>query len=378
VTVIEPLRRGVLGSLIVAHIGLGIVTLTLGGEPWTLLAWIGFTVVGALILMARTGVWIGRLMLAQGLGWAVAGTMSLPGAALAVPLVVEIVIVWLGFALWLLVPLIALVFPSGRLESRLGVAIVAVIAGVWMSLLIAVVVSPAPLLFSDRVNPFGIAGLADVTAFVIGDGTFVIVPIIVAATLIDVVMRWRRASGARALQFRWLAYGTALTVTVIVVMVIATTTASDWLWIVGLVLMVGINAIPVSIGVAVTRHGLYEIGRIVSRTVAYSLVTVLVVSVYVGVVSSVTWLLPALPTVGVAVATLAAAALALPALRAVQRLVDRRFDRERYDARALVEGYGQRLRSGADPETNSRDLLDVVDRALRPTSIALWSPQEQQ
>jgi len=376
VTTSEVLRRGVLGFFIVAHLSLGVIILALGGEPWTLLAWSGFTIVGALILMARTGVWIGRLMLIQGLGWAVAGTMSLPGAALAVPAVVELAILWLGFALWLLVPLIALVFPSGRLESRLGIAIVLVISAVWLTLLAAVIISPDPLLFSGRENPFGIAELADVAALVLGNGTFSIVPIIVAATLVDVMLRWRRAEGARALQFRWLAYGTAVTVGVIVVMVIATTTVGEWLWAVGLVLMLGINAIPVSIGVAVTRHGLYEIGRIVSRTVTYSIVTVVVVGVYVGVVSSVTVLLPDLPTVGVAIATLVAAALALPALRAVQRLVDRRFDRERYDAQALVEHYGERLRTGADPESNTLDLLDVVDRALRPTSIALWTPRE--
>jgi hypothetical protein len=136
---------------------------------------------------------------------------------------------------------------------------------------------------------------------------------------------------------------------------------------------VALNLIPISIGIAITRHGLYEIDRIVSRTVAYAAVTLLVVGVYAAVVTSATVLAPGLPSAGVAVATLAAAALFLPALRAIQRVVDRRFDRERYDAQNVVETFGEHLRTEIDPATTTTSLIAAVDRTLQPTAVGVWA-----
>jgi hypothetical protein len=130
--------------------------------------------------------------------------------------------------------------------------------------------------------------------------------------------------------------------------------------------------IPIAIAVAVLRYRLYEIDRIISRTAAYALVTLLVLGVYAVVVTSITWLLPGAPAVAVAVATLAAAALALPALRWIRRRVDHRFDRARYDAQRVVESFGERLRNGADPDSAATDLVSAAEQTLQPAAVGLW------
>jgi hypothetical protein len=131
--------------------------------------------------------------------------------------------------------------------------------------------------------------------------------------------------------------------------------------------------IPISIAVAVLRYRLFEIDRIISRTAAYALVTVVIIGVYALIVTSVAWLLPDAPTLGVALATLAAAAVFLPVLRVLRRLLDRRFNRAQYDAERVVESFGQRLRTGADPHTAPADLIGAVQRTLEPDVLGIWT-----
>lgn len=109
---------------------------------------------------------------------------------------------------------------------------------------------------------------------------------------------------------------------------------------------------------------------------AYAIVTLLTVCVYALVVVSITWLLPGLPSVGVALATLIAAALFLPVLRAVQRVVDRRFDRERYNAEKVVDAFGERLRSHLDPHSRGGDLTTAVEQTLQPASVGIWTVEK--
>jgi len=133
--------------------------------------------------------------------------------------------------------------------------------------------------------------------------------------------------------------------------------------------------IPISIAVAVLRYRLYEIDRIISRTASYAVVTIVVIGVYALIVTSVALFLPDAPTLGVALATLTAAAVFLPVLRTVRRLLDRRFNRAQYDAERVVETFGQRLRTGADPHTAPADLLGAVESTLEPDVLGLWTRQ---
>jgi hypothetical protein len=141
--------------------------------------------------------------------------------------------------------------------------------------------------------------------------------------------------------------------------------------------LVSYSLIPIAIAVAVLRYGLYGIDRIISRTVSYAIVTIVIVGVYVGFVLGIGALLPQANSVGVAIAALAAAAVFLPLLRVVQRRLDRRFDRQRYDAEQVVEAFGARLRNAVDPEATVPDLVSAVERALQPTSLGVWVPRSK-
>ena len=137
--------------------------------------------------------------------------------------------------------------------------------------------------------------------------------------------------------------------------------------------IVGIAALPVSIGVGILKYRLYEIDRIISRTLAYALVTGLLVGVYAGLVLLATQVFELHSTVSVAVATLAAAALFTPVRRRVQRIVDRRFNRARYDADRTVAAFASRLQDAVDLDMIRGDLATVVQQALEPASLSMWT-----
>ena len=134
----------------------------------------------------------------------------------------------------------------------------------------------------------------------------------------------------------------------------------------------GVAALPVCIGVAILKYRLYEIDRIVSRTLAYAIVTGLLVGVYAGLVLLATEVLRFHSTVAVAASTLAAAALFSPVRRWVQRAVDRRFNRARYNAERMVTEFAGRLQDAVDPDAVRADLAGVVVTALEPASISVW------
>ena len=130
--------------------------------------------------------------------------------------------------------------------------------------------------------------------------------------------------------------------------------------------------IPVAIGIAVLRYRLYDIDRIISRTVAYAIVTGLLVGVYAGLVLLATQVLRVHTPVAVAVATLAAAALFSPVRRWVQRRVDRQFNRARYDADQIAAAFAARLQDTVDLSSVRDDLTGIVSRALEPAHVSVW------
>jgi hypothetical protein len=186
--------------------------------------------------------------------------------------------------------------------------------------------------------------------------------------------RYRRARSVERVQLRWLFWAGCIPV---VCLIVAWSLPGKFGSIVGSVVLVSYSLIPIAIAVAVLRYGLYGIDRIISRTVSYAIVTIVIVGVYVGFVLGIGALLPQANSVGVAIATLAAAAVFLPLLRVVQRRLDRRFDRQRYDAEQVVEAFGARLRNAVDPEATVPDLVSAVERALQPTSLGVWVPRSK-
>lgn len=193
-------------------------------------------------------------------------------------------------------------------------------------------------------------------------------------SIASLFVRYRRANGLQRTQLRWVLWVLGLVVSVLILSWAVPEDVRLLQEFVQQSAYLSYVLVPLAILVAVLRYRLYEIDRIISRTVSYALVSLVVVGVYLLVVTSVHWLLPELPAIGVAIATLAAAGLFLPVLRWVRRIVDRRFDRERYNAEKVVDAFGDRLRNGADPHTTPQDLTRAVEQTLQPSKVGLWIP----
>ena len=179
------------------------------------------------------------------------------------------------------------------------------------------------------------------------------------------VASWRRSSGERRQQLKWLMSGGV----VFGAAVVPALASSSVLWELA---AFAFAALPVSIGVAILKYRLYDIDRIISRTLAYALVTGLLVGVYAGLVLLATQGLRFSSPVAVAASTLAAAALFSPVRRRVQRTVDRRFNRARYDADAAVEAFASRLAGAVALPQVRADLIAVAAAALEPAHLAVW------
>ena len=190
------------------------------------------------------------------------------------------------------------------------------------------------------------------------------------ASLAAQALSYRRSSGERRQQLKWLLAGTAAILVGTPLFVVLTILGSpSW---VGILVLAGLIALPVSIGVAVLKYRLFDIDRIISRTLAYAIVTGLLVGVYAGLVLLATEVFKFHNTVAVAAATLAAAALFNPIRRQVQLRVDRRFNRARYDADQMVAGFAARLKDTVDLDSVRDDLASVVYQALEPAHVSVW------
>jgi hypothetical protein len=189
------------------------------------------------------------------------------------------------------------------------------------------------------------------------------------------VVSWRRSSGERRQQLNWLMAGGTAALVSFIAAVFASATHGGW-QVVGDVLVIVLAALPTAIGVGILKYRLYEIDRIISRTLAYTIVTGLLVGVYTGLVLLARQVLTVDSPVAVAASTLAAAALFSPLRRRVQRVVDRRFNRVRYDGERTVEAFAARLKDAVDLDMIRADLAEVVNQALEPTHVLVWTARE--
>jgi hypothetical protein len=186
------------------------------------------------------------------------------------------------------------------------------------------------------------------------------------------VLSWRRASGERRQQLKWLLAGSVLAGAGIAVAIGQPVRHSVFGQVLASAALVAFVAVPGCMGVAILKYRLYDIDRIISRTVAYAIITGVLVGVYAGLVLLATQVLGLHSTVAVAAATLAAAALFTPLRRRVQRVVDRRFNRARYDAELIVAGFAARLKDTVDLDSVRDDLAGVVHRSLEPAHVSVW------
>jgi hypothetical protein len=280
-------------------------------------------------------------------------------------------------------PLVILLFPDGRLPSPGWRPVLwgyLAVAACWPVSIYAVAAG-AVAAGDLRIVPGGDLAAVDDPAGSsawLGSAEAVILPVLAAFWLVFVasqVLAWRRADGERRQQLKWLMSGAAVCMaatTFVAVGGTLDTSASPALQAVANGAAVGIVALPVSIGVAILKYRLYDIDRVISRTLAYAIVTGLLVGVYAGLVLLATGVFLFRSTVAVAAATLVAAALFNPVRRRVQRAVDRRFNRARYDADQMVAAFAARLKDAVDLDSVRDDLAGVVHQALEPAHVSVW------
>jgi hypothetical protein len=191
------------------------------------------------------------------------------------------------------------------------------------------------------------------------------------ASLAGQAMSYRRSSGERRQQLKWLLTGAASCLAGFG-LILTGSIPGGWGVVIGILGAAGLIALPACIGIGILRYRLFDIDRILSRTVAYAIVTGLLLGVYAGLVLLATQVLGFASTWAVAASTLAAAALFTPLRRRVQRAVDRRFNRARYDADRMVDAFASRLQDAVSLDTVRADLAAVVHGALEPAHVTLW------
>jgi peptidoglycan/LPS O-acetylase OafA/YrhL len=189
---------------------------------------------------------------------------------------------------------------------------------------------------------------------------------------VSLLLRFRRAQGVERQQLRWVALGAALAAGLFLVALAALVLEESDGVIFQAALGASVAVLPLATGAAILRYRLYDIDRIVSRTVAYGLLTLLLGLGYTAVVLGLGRLLPEGSTLVVAGATLAVAAVFSPLRRRVQDLVDRRFNRRRHDAAQTIATFSARLRDQVDLDTLSVELVTLVDQTMQPTQASLW------
>jgi hypothetical protein len=372
------------GACVVAAFGFVLATGDSGENGiFPVLATITFSVVGALVAAGRPRNPVGWLLLTIG----VTAALGLPSAALyqwdkdhagtftGAPLVA-----WLDGTLWLLwigflVPRVLLLFPDGKLPSRRW-RVVSAAQFFVLAALAASTLKPGPITdYEEYDNPFGIGALAGFFDFASRYGG-VGIPLFLFATLAPiaaVIVRFRHSRGIERLQMKWFTWAVAVTAV---------------LWISGSLLpsaqarsivepfgLLSLCLAPATIGIAVLRYRLYEIDRLISRTLVYGALTVMLGAAYVVLVLTGQALFESFSggsNLAIAVSTLVVAALFLPLRSRVQRLVDRRFYRRRYDAQRTLERFGARLRQQIDLGTLERDLRGVVTETMQPAHASLW------
>jgi hypothetical protein len=345
-----------------------------------------FTTMGALVAARRWRNPVGWLLLAEGLVWdlqlfaqgyAAAALFTHRGTLPAGELVLWVIGWWLYVAANFLVFFLVLLLPTGRLRSRRWRW------AAWLGACCIVLVVPSLLarraLYPDLpaiTNPVGLlppSPLVDLLDHLAED---VLLPLLGAAAVTSLVLRFRTARSVERQQLKWLAYAAML----LLAGGLGGVYLAQWLgasgYVVSFFQVAPLGAIPVAVAVAVLRYRLYDIDRIINRTLVYGLLTATLGLGYAGGVLGLGQLFGGVsqqpPSWAIAATTLAMAALFQPLRRRIQNGVDRRFNRRRYDAAKTIEAFSARLRQEIDLDTLSAELLAVVDQTMEPTRASLW------
>jgi hypothetical protein len=361
------------------------------GAVWGLVLLFILSTMGALIVARRPANLIGWSFVAAGFGLALQGFAiqyaiyalltdpgTLPGAA------------WLAWiSTWLTIPAIysalaalLLVFPTGRLLSPRWRPVAWMVVG-WIVGVAVGNFTYSPDAYLDVEAPVRLGGAAGQIMNTIGGVAWLLAILAIPAAAASLVVRFRRSRGQERQQLKWLAYAAAMLGLGLLGMgLVGFLDQLGWIrpqftrpvWTaLGGIAILGVTGLPVTAGIAILRYRLYEIDRLINRTLVYGLLTALLAAVYVGLVLTLGQLLGRQnSSLAVAGATLAVAALFRPGRRRIQQAVDRRFNRRRYDTARTIEAFAARLREQIDLDTLSTELVAVVDQTMEPTQVSLW------
>jgi hypothetical protein len=342
-----------------------------------------------IVVIGIVGLVVARHQPGNPIGWLLAGEALLTLVTIAassyteqvyyaghpgLPLIGPVALLFAGYfpLTFVPVPLVVLLFPDGRLPSRRWRWPLYGYLAVAAATLLGVTAVSVSLIAGHHVHVLADGELAQVSDPA-GDTAWLIPLVLVflgsvallwLAALGRQIASWRRSSGERRQQLKWLMSGAAVCGAGL-----AAIGTNSRLW---EVLILGFAALPVGIGIGILKYRLYEIDRFISRTLAYAIVTGLLVGVYTGLVLLATHALRFHTPIAVAGATLAAVALVTPLRRRVQRAVDRRFNRARYDADQTIATFAARLQDAVDLDTVRDGLAGAVTTALQPAHVSVW------
>jgi hypothetical protein len=351
-------------------------------DLWSLLASVVFAVsfatVGALVASRRPDNPLGWIMCLAGLAYAVGGvTVSYTESTLgdgdddALVTFAD----WISGWVWMVgigpaATFLLLLFPSGHLPSPRLRPVAWVAAGALCLMLPGLALTESPTGDPGPDNPLGVPG-AEVAA---GIGALLLV-VAAVASIASLAVRFRRARPDERRQLKWLTYAAGIVGVSLLVLLVAEATVGTSDEFSNTLVSVSVAALPVSMGIAILRHGLFDIDVVIQRTLVYGVLTATLAAAYLGTVLLLQLALSPLTEqsdLAIAGSTLAVAALFRPARRRIQELVDRRFFRRKYDAALTLEGFGVRLRDEVDLDALGGELRAVVADTMQPAHVSLW------
>jgi hypothetical protein len=361
---------------------------------------LAFPLVGALIASRRPHNPIGWICLADGFLWMFLSMIDYYGVyGLAKPDSVPFPVVIYALGQWLWVPTLGLLsiylvllFPDGRLPSMRWRPLA------WFSGAVIVLVSvtqgliPGPVPdFGGVRNPFGLEGQPWIED--LSNAIFVPFLLCILASVVSLVLRYRRSGGEVRQQIKWIAFAVSfLGLAFVSVMAISlihfffapetwertTDTPPLWLELLFYVMLLSFGGVPIAVGFAVLKYRLYDIDVVINRTLVYGALTATLALIYFGGVATVQMIFRALtsqeqqPQLAIVVSTLVIAALFNPLRRRIQGFIDRRFYRRKYDVRKTLETFSARLRDETDLEALNNELVGVVRETMQPAHVSLW------
>jgi hypothetical protein len=346
---------------------------------------VAFASVGAMLVVRRPRNAVGWCMVIIGVGYAdgglaAAATYSAAAHASDSGQLVAVA-AWLTTALTTIGGLtfaLPFIFPTGRAQNPTWGWLIRLSIPTWTLIPLVICLQPGPLhLFPTIANPFGIG--PDLRTLIgVSFTQLITVGAVLLAPVIGVsfASRYRASSHVERQQLKWFLLANVISVIGVTAAAAGAALSEEAPGEAGIAVFGYAGAlVPVGIGIAILRHHLYDIDRLISRTLGYAVMTGVLAAVFAGLILVLQWLLTTFTqgqTIAVAFSTLVVFALFQPVRRRVQRAVDRRFDRARYDADSTIQSLAGRLRAELDLTAVSQEITRTADAAVRPASVAVW------